>query len=204
MRVSVSGDFDGSNWANVFWVRDGGTDNPSTGDLNDFAAAFLSLYGIGFDNFLSTSWHATGCDVIYYAPGGDQLGGSATQSHTGDVGGGVLPASVACVISWQVQQRYKGGHPRTYLSGIPISLIVSALDFDTTIIDDLAVAANTFLDDVNDLNIGNLGDNHLGTVSFVLRKAWRTPPVFRDFVPGGATVDSRIDTQRRRLGPDRT
>jgi len=38
----------------------------------------------------------------------------------------------------------------------------------------------------------------------VLRKAWRTPPVFRDFVPGGATVDSRIDTQRRRLGPDRT
>jgi hypothetical protein len=40
-------------------------------------------------------------------------------------------------------------------------------------------------------------------VSFQLHKDWRDPPVFRDYTPGAAVVDSRIDTQRRRVGPDR-
>jgi hypothetical protein len=40
-----------------------------------------------------------------------------------------------------------------------------------------------------------------GIISFQADNAWRTPPIFRRIISG--RVDSRIDTQRRRLGRDR-
>jgi hypothetical protein len=67
----------------------------------------------------------------------------------------------------------------------------------------LQAAANNFLLAVNAISTANASDLHLGVVSFVLRGEWRDPPVFRDFTPAAAKVDARIDSQRRRLGPDR-
>jgi len=55
---------------------------------------------------------------------------------------------------------------------------------------------------VDAISQGLFSSSKLGIVSFVLRKEWRAPPVFRDFTLGAAHADERIDSMRRRLGRD--
>jgi hypothetical protein len=111
-------------------------------------------------------------------------------------------SAVACVISWRVSTPYRGGHPRTYLCGLNDADRVSVNHWTSAFQSSVAGAANGFIVDVNALTQGSLTDIHLGTVSFRVDGDWRTAAVFRDYTPAAATCDQRVDTQRRRLGPD--
>jgi len=108
---------------------------------------------------------------------------------------------VAACISWRLRAHYRGGHPRTYLPGIPDSAKVNVDEWSGSFTAAAVSAANAFKNDCNSAGSGTVTDTQLGTVSFVHAGAWRTPPIFRPFV-GDAFMDSRIDTQRRRLGAD--
>jgi hypothetical protein len=68
----------------------------------------------------------------------------------------------------------------------------------------IETGANVFHDTIEShIPIGDgIASLEHGVVSFVNDGAWRTPPLFRRFLVG-AHVDSRVDTMRRRLGPDR-
>jgi hypothetical protein len=186
----------------VFWVRNGGQSTPSPADF----AAFTHYVGSQFASRIKANvseqvgWTTT--EGLYYGPEGADLGASQSTPELGQLTDAILPVSVACAISWSVQQHYRGGHPRTYVPGMTIGWVASGNTFNAGQIGALADDANSFLSDINAHQVGNFSDAHLGTVSFVLRKEWRDPPVFRDYIPDGATVDARVDTQRRRLGRD--
>lgn len=184
------------------WVRNGGGVTPSDADLNAFALFLYNTYKARFLAHMHTSVVLEGCQLNYYGPSGLQIGGGHVENSSGAVTGTITPASAAICISWRVQQRYRGGHPRTYLTGQTSENMFSSQRWTTGWAQSYQSEANAFHAAVNAHAGGGLGDVHLGTVSFVLDGAWRSPPVFRDFTPTAASVDVRIDSQRRRLGPD--
>jgi hypothetical protein len=190
-------------WANGFWVRNGNATEPSIGDLADFAEDVANEYFSNFWNEVSGRTSITQVRALYYGSSGADLGVDSSFAHVGAGGDDMLPANCAMCVSWKVQQRYKGGHARTYLPGIRSDILADASTFTSGVVAGVAAAANNMIDNVNALSRGDFGDAHMGIVSFVHANAWRSPPVFRDFVPGATAVDTRIDSQRRRLGRDR-
>lgn len=192
----------GVNWANVFWCRNGQGQTPGLSDLQAFLSDFGSKYWSAFGGFMHQGVNTVKVVGLYYGPSGGDLGTEATLTHTGSAAGAGLPNNASTCISWKVQQRYKGGHPRTYLPPPGGDSLADSRLWLTSHVSQIATNANNFHSQVNGMQHGQLSDIHLGTVSFVLRNDWRDPPVFRDFTLSAATVDQRIDTQRRRLGRD--
>jgi hypothetical protein len=201
-HLVVHGSQSGVPWANTFWVRNGNLQTPTVSNFAAIVDAVRSYWVSAFIEHIGTGATVEGCDGLYYGATGLELGVNEPHTDTGSMSGSVLPSQVSCGISWTVQAAYKGGHPRTYLPPPSQNALLSTRLFNPSFQAAVAGAANQFLANINVLKAGELDDLHLGTVSFVHQKQWRTPPVFRDFVPGRATVDQRIDTQRRRLGRD--
>ena len=201
-HFAVHGAQSGVPWANTFWLRNGALTSPSESDFAALTAHIRILWVGYFLEHIGTGATVDGCSGLYYGAQGLESGFNDLHTDTGSMAGSVLPSQVSCGISWTIQAAYKGGHPRTYLPPPSQSALLSTRLFNPSYCSTIVSAANAFHHDANLLVHGNFSDAHLGTVSFVHQKQWRTPPVFRDFVPGKAGVDGRVDTQRRRLGRD--
>jgi len=201
-HFTVLGTFDGAPWANTFWMRNGNAVTPSQDDFTQVVASF----NFEFDHYilqeLVQDVAVAEVSALYYEAGGAQMQGAVASTFKGHKNEASFPANVACCVGWRVQQHYKGGHPRTYLVGPPRSAQASSRTFDPAYVQDVAIRANEFNLSVNSISSGAWQGGKLGIVSFVFRKAWREPPVFRDFVTGSAHCDPRIDSMRRRLGRD--
>lgn len=202
LRVAAEGSVDGVNWANVFWIRNGGGQTPQLGNLTALLDDIGDLYENQFLNVLASTVSLSKIVGLYYGPTGGDIGSEVEHAATGGDSTQALPNNCSMCISWHVIPRYKGGHPRTYLPPSTVARTASPRLWQTAEVTGMAQRANNFLASINGATHGELSDLHLGTVSFVLRGDWRSPPVFRDFSPNGATVDARIDSMRRRLGPD--
>lgn len=202
-RFAVNGTLESARWTNVFWVRNGRGTTPSAGDFQAFCDDVLAGYKNTLTHLQGIRSITQECTGLYYGPTGGILAAVSTGGQAGNQGGDVLPASVALCIGWRVQQHYRGGHPRTYVAGQTTDHLQDSTTWTSGHTDSARDNANAFLTWINGRSHGDFSDPHLGTVSFVLRKAWRDPPVFRDYIPGAAFVDSRVDTMRSRLGPDR-
>jgi hypothetical protein len=183
-------------------MRNGNAVVPSQDDFTQIVASFNFEYDHYILQELSQLVRVQEVSALYYEAGGAQMQGAVASTYQGHKAEGSFPANVAVCVGWRVQQHYKGGHPRTYLVGPPLSAQASSRTFDPAYVADVAIRANEFNLSVNSLTAGAWSGGKLGIVSFVFRKQWRDPPVFRDFVTGSAHVDSRIDSMRRRLGRD--
>lgn len=202
-RFAFEGQTEASPWANVLYLRNGGQQPPDQTDMQLLANFLYAAWGNTVLENLTATTTLDRCSVLYWLPSGDVLGSEAVGTDKGDFADPPYPANVSCVISWTIQQHYRGGKPRTYLPGVPSSQFADNTTFQASWIAAVQNSARQFHRDVNGYSAGQFSDVHLGTVSFVFEQKWRTPPVFRDFTLDQATVDSRIDSQRRRLGPDR-
>lgn len=128
------------------------------------------------------------------------LVGTASGSTLGGIGTGFMPPQCAIGISWSQSQHYRGGHPRTYLpapvnaqlqaSGSNLLSPAAATSYDT--------AAENFRTAVS--AAATFTPVQLVLVRRIGNKAVLDPPLVNPIL--GSTVDRRLDTQRRRLGPD--
>lgn len=184
------------------WLFLSGSTPIVQGDLDTLAAAMSSRYATNFLPLLSGSCALSSTQVILYT-GGDSSEGFAGAGGNGSHIQSALPASVSVCLSWHIAPHYKGGHPRTYLPGITGDRAANASSWSSDTLTAFSSAGNAFHSAVE--SIPPMGSRitavQHGTVSFVRNNAWRNPPVFYRFT--SCTVDSRIDTQRRRLGADR-
>lgn len=202
IRVAMAGIVGDAPWANVLWVRNGSGAVPDSTELGTFLTFWAGQWDSNILTHLSTAVEFHTISAIYYLGGGEAFGVDETVSHFGNVPLEVLPANVSAVISWRVRARYRGGHPRTYLPGIPASKLATPRRWLEPFPSSIAQGANAFHSQINATAAGSLNDVHLGTVSFRHDNAWRNPAVFRDYTPTAAQCDARVDSQRRRLGPD--
>lgn len=128
------------------------------------------------------------------------LAGTASGTTPGTAVGTSLPANVALCWSWKIANRYRGGHPRTYIAGATQTHQLNPNTWTPAYVTSHLAAAAAVRAAVNGLVVGATTWN-LGCVSYYSGGAVRPSPIFRSYT--AVAVDNRIDSQRRRLGRDR-
>lgn len=197
---------DGTSAANVLHcTKVGGSGSPlSPADFQTVGNAFMNGYttpGTSLGQVLATGWSLLDCTVVDLDTG--QEGVSNVPAFPGPSGETPLPASIAVCLSWQGVGRWRGGHFRTYLAGI------SSVNMDSSggrylnapSQSHFQAAAENWLTSVNNTPALSNGDT-------IVMGGIRRPkdPITKDPLPPfffpyfGVAVDSRIDSQRRRLG----
>lgn len=201
LKVQLNGIAGISKMANIFHVKWTGT-APSVATLQllatDIAAAYLTNFGANLSaNFAWKNY------IITDLTSATSNRAEGTLSGSGSAAGAMLPGNVALVISWSIALRYRGGHPRTYLGGIPSAQATDSNTWGSAALTAFGTGATNFLTAVNALTRG--GNTYaLGSVDYWAHGA-KPPqllatPLFYPFQ--SATVHPRIDTQRRRLGKE--
>jgi hypothetical protein len=198
-----TGGYQDALWTNVMWLFLTGSGTITHADIAELAGNCGVAYATNFAPLLDEDWFITSAQVVLYFDG-DVFDAVAQSTVNGEnASGDRLPANVALAISWGIASHYRGGHPRTYLCGFTSTQLLTTTTFLPATVGFVSDAANAFHTDVEDL--GPIGSGittvEHGIVSFATDGEWRDPPVFRRIQD--ATVDSRVDTQRRRLGADR-
>lgn len=201
VRVSITGTASGVNIANVFhWqATDGGGAAFDVAGCQTLANGFGSAFDTSFAPKLGTVYVpgvTTALDLT------NDLGVAATRANTG-AGIGTAhtcPQSAALCVTWRISRHYRGGHPRTYFGPLPDSAITNPTTLDSSTVTSWQSAALAFMGLVNALTPGGR-HGHLVCVHRWRSKAQLVPPQTTPI--DTAAVDNRIDSQRRRLGPDR-
>jgi hypothetical protein len=200
-KVVFKGNFGACPWVNVMWLFLSGSGEVTHSDLLSLANSVADIYAEDLLPQLSADSFLNSVQLQFW-------GGGEPQSAAVGVGAGgskttaITPGNVAACVSWAISPSYSGGHPRTYLCGVVLADILNSQLFEPTFVGDLTSAANAFHEDIESIDPPGSGITEVehGVVSFQRNLEWREPPVF--YRIQGAIVDSRIDTQRRRLGRD--
>jgi hypothetical protein len=196
LRCAFRQTVQGQENLNVFHVGyDGAGNNQS--DLDTLTAALGNLWK-GAANPLQDA-DAQNVDITAVDLTSDTaLASIQPLTGAGSHSGGMTPANCALCISWKVHRRYRGGHPRNYVGGIPISAYDDERSFTAAY---AALALSGFHGvrvGIPGLASGAYGNTFLLSLSYFHEKALRDVPV-KDVIIGEA-VDRRPDSQRRRLG----
>jgi hypothetical protein len=196
--VSVRGTSLGQAIVNVFHVKWTGG-NFNLPDITYVANLVKGVYETNIIPRLNGNYSG---DNVRAVDLGVVTGQEATVALAGTPGATstAMPQSAAACITWRIVRHYRGGHPRTYVGPLHPSHIESPTSLAATYITSLATSATAFL---NGVNAGTTGGF---TMKLVAVHRWQGKtellvPLTSDIV--GASVDSRIDTMRRRLGKDR-
>lgn len=201
-RIAFNGTYGTTSWTNVMHLFLSGSTAVTEADLNSICDQSASLFisHLLLQCNIGVTLRST---EILYNPGGDLLAGFSPVSGAGGSNGTPLPANIAMCISWHINQHYKGGHPRTYLPGQEQQFTVDHSSWSTAHVSSTTAQANQFhtaLEALPPMGSRVTSVQH-GVVSYIRQKEWRNPPVF--YRISDAEVDTRIDSQRRRLGADR-
>lgn len=124
--------------------------------------------------------------------------GSWTTAAGGLAAGTSLSASVAVCVSWKQAQRYKGGHPRTYLAGLPTAATNSPSTISASTVTAVSAAANSLRTGIQGIATSGVSSASMVLVRYFLNKVPLTNPLTN--VITASSVNSRLDSQRRRLG----
>jgi hypothetical protein len=200
-KVVFGGTYAGSQWVNVMWLYLTGSGEIEQSVLQELANGLSGEYGGQLQVLKNEADLFTYTQVTLYF-NDEAFDAYELTAIAGTASEGALPASVACCVSWKVAAHYRGGHARTYLSGQDSGSLGNVTTWAGGFITNVNTNAAAFHDGVEGLTPGDgITSVEHGVVSFINNSAWRDPPVFRRIITG--TADSRVDTQRRRLGPDR-
>lgn len=203
VRVAISGLNQTLPWANIINLKYVGA-APTNANLDSLCASIGQLWSTTLGTLVLNSTNVNSVIAQDLTSSSSSVGVSSTN-HPGSVAtGNPLPVSVAMCITWKTAMRWRGGHPRTYVSGLNITQISSGNQWSGSTVSNALVQAEAFRTGLNGLTAGG------ASWSFVCLRRHQTltdgthvpldPPLA---VPLIATiVDHRIDTQRRRLGPD--
>jgi len=115
-----------------------------------------------------------------------------------------MPASAAVCVTWKIGKRYRGGHPRTYFPPPgDVAMTASVNSWDQDFIDQYHTAAGNFRQAMQQVTVtpGDLCCVHRYRTLEAGVVTTLDPPQVSRFIDHD--VDNRIDSQRRRLGPDR-
>jgi len=170
-------------------------------DMQSLTSDFLAAFGTNFAPVMSDNLEIHSAEAVFFWTGGPTHVFADGFVEGTETAGTALPASAAVGISWRQPVSYRGGHPRTYLCGFQSDILADVTRLSGSAQLAISNAANGFLTDVEDLGpYASLGAVKLGTVSYITDGDWRPNPLF--FHYQSASVDLRLDTQRRRLGRD--
>ena len=197
-RFAVSGTNQGQKWVNVFHAKYSNVpaDTPT---MNAICQAVHTAYL----NAFTTLWSA---NCILNTVDGQDLAsrtgaiGTFSLTHPGTSAPAIdMPCQVALTLSWTITDRYRGGHPRTYLPGINGQNVTGGRLLTVAGHTTYLNAASAFLTDMNAITAG-ASSWQMCCVRYFSQHQLLANPLVR--LIGGQSVHGRIDTQRRRLGKE--
>jgi hypothetical protein len=182
----------------VFWLRltDDGTQ--IVGDLNSVIASTLAAYNTDLIAQCATQVAGGQANAEWITSPGNALETIQSLTFVPSGNTAVNDAAACWLIDWGISDRYRGGHPRTYMPGPNTAHITNGSQIDGTMRPSMVTAANAFLTAVNAIVHGHITKVELGTVAFARANAWLTPPVFKPYTSAG--IRQLLATQRRRIG----
>jgi len=199
LRLALSGAFGNGEWANVLWIQGTDATAASQADLDSLVDAVAAAYHTRFMPYLCPQLSLGQGKAQMFLPLEAELVSLRTFSYTGSLAGSTAaPASAAAVVSWSINDYYRGGHPRTYLCGLSTTELTGENALTGTAVANLKSAASSFLTDVNALTYTSIPGVTLGTLRRYEGHVVLDPPQFKPYI--GTNVHQRIGTQRRRLG----
>lgn len=200
-RVTVQASANGVPVVNVFHVRNGDVGAPRYSDAGaqSLADAFKTAWQTAIVSLTNISYTL---DTFTVQDLTDDNGSfaQATSIQTGSGSGTSVPQSAACCVTWKIPRHYRGGHPRTYIGPISASSISTPTTLSGTFVSNVQSNMSTLRTTINALTIG--GNVQQLVCVHRIRNGVNLEPPLVDKI-SGCTVDSRIDSMRRRLGPDR-
>jgi hypothetical protein len=203
LRVKLNGTNQGTSWVALFyWHYNGAA--PTGAQLATFCGSFMTATTGSIGAALGTHVGLTNVEAwdLSSREGASASGGAATN---GSLAGAPLPTNIAAVCGWKVSYRWRGGHPRTYWPAGVTSSVENGHLWTDVAVGAFQTANNSFLTAVNGLTLGGTG-GYLTAVRYVHTPVKGQPPIYftppLDLQVQSALVDKRLDSQRRRLGPD--
>lgn len=197
LLARIEGSNQGQTFNNIFHLQYTGT-VPDAAALTSLAVEFGNAWSTSFQAVLNGDVQRTLVQLVDLSSqtgAQGELSGGAFGGRTGDA----LPCQVCCVISWHVNLRYRGGHPRTYLPAGVLTDVLTGRTWTGTFLGEVDAAAENFLTQCNALVTGATSYK-LAVVSYHTANTLRPTPLTLPI--NGHAVHSRVDTQRRRLGKE--
>jgi hypothetical protein len=199
VRVRVAGVVATSTFNNIFHLQYSGS-APTVANLNAVCTSVLTAWQTNFKSLAPDAVVLSGADAQDLTNAAAATG-AATDTTAGTRSGTAMPNSIAACITWKINNRYRGGHPRTYLPAGVIADITGGNRWTDGFITSANTAATAFLTAMNAISVGG-STYKLVCLSYTRNKIALTTPV--PYTIQSGLVDHRPDTQRRRLGRDIT
>jgi hypothetical protein len=198
-KVTIAGQLFGAiPTENVLWLQIAESGGALSADLQSVANSIHGDFETDVCPQLSSSWGTVQTTLNWIYSAGQSIEVVAVGSTVGSLGVAPENAATCAVVDWLIGRYYRGGHPRSYLAGIPSADITNGSQVSSGYASSLAGVCNTWRTAVNALTHGNITAVTLGTVSFANGNAWRTPPIFEAYT--GQKVRLYLGSQRRRIG----
>lgn len=198
-KIIVKQTFGAGNVYNILHADGGAGTGWSSTELNALAAAVRSAWVTNVLPLQSSLLYLNDVTAIDLA---SETGASgvATGSNAGTKITVAQPANCAVCWSWAIARRYRGGHPRTYIAGLVSDQVQSTYLITAAAQTAHTNAAAAIRTAVNGVTT-SAGTAKLAAVHYYRAKTLLATPLVSQIT--GVSVDSRIDSQRRRLGRDR-
>ncbi len=197
VRVRVVGTVNGAPFNNLFHLQYSGS-APSVANLNSVCTDVLTAWQTNFKSLCPSSVVLASADAQDLT-NSSAASGTATDTTAGTRSGTAMPNSVAMCITWKINNRYRGGHPRTYLPAGVIADVTGGNRWADAFVTAADTAAAAFLVAMNAISVGG-STYKMVCLSYRRNKVALVPPV--PYTIQSSLVDHRPDTQRRRLGRD--
>lgn len=196
-RLVFTGQQSSMNWAIILWLNITSS-QPSGADLSSLLTTISNSWLSTMAPLYVATCSLTSIQAVWILPGGSEIVISNTTARVGTHAGTQLPNLATCsVANWRVDKYYRGGKPRSYLPGVPITSSTDFVHLTTAAITETQAGWAGLMGAINSATTGEISKVELGTVSFVEKKQWRDTPVFWKY--NGVTIRSVLGTQRRRL-----
>jgi len=187
----------GHKWVNVFYVQLTHTNPVTVNDLKTLADYVAAHHVVAGSSSISSTTTLTQVDVNFIPSAGNSLDYTGTYSAAGAGGTQVADASACQVITWIISDRYRGGHPSSYIPGLLAGSVANGSDISAGVVSALVAGMDALRTGINALTSTNITAMVMGTVRYESGNAWLSPPVFRAYT--STKGRNKLGSQRRRI-----
>ena len=192
------GAFGPTSWANVFYFDVAASPGDEGEIANDIGTAVKNLYStLDLGNF-SINW-VHKYTRVKFKPSAPSVAVKrvVVADNVGTDDSGDQDAQVAYLINWVTGDVRRGGKPRTYIPGVPLSKCADSATIASGTVSSMTGNINAWLDTLGDGSLPNGTICDLCEMSFIDGGTFRDPPVPFDISSG--LLNSIVATQRRRV-----
>lgn len=199
LRFRYAGLAAGNTWVNSFAVQYAGT-VPDATALSALATTLRGLWNTHLAALYVTTSSLQSTTVWDISSETGASGVNSTTAVGTTAAANPLPMNAAVAVSWPIQIRYRGGHPRTYLLARNGGDVTGQKVLGTAYHDAIVAAFTAWRGAVNATALGG-ANLTLGAVHYLPPRT--VPKTAGQFYSAGIpVVHGRLDTQRRRLGKE--